>query len=83
MTQIVFRGRPRTSQEWAALAKVAGGQSELSKDELRALFMLGLVDRALGRIILSAHGRLVLGLTANAHLETATVRPDASSKSSA
>jgi hypothetical protein len=59
---ISFRGIPRTSEEWAALAKVASGYPNLTKEELRRLFMLGLVDRQLGRICLSAHGRNTLGL---------------------
>lgn len=59
---ISFRGIPRTSGEWAALAKIASGHRDLTKEELRGLFMLGLVDRQLGRICLSKHGRETLGL---------------------
>ena len=62
-----YRGTPRTSDEWAALAKVASGQLDLSRDELRRLFMLGLVDRQLGRICLSMHGRATLGLRDDYH----------------
>jgi hypothetical protein len=62
-----FRGAPRSSEEWAALAKIASGQLNLTKDELRRLFMLGLVDRQLGRICLSGHGRATLGLTDEYH----------------
>ena len=57
-----YHGVPRTAEEWAALAKIASGHNELSKDELRCLFMLGLVERQLGRITLSTHGRTTLGL---------------------
>jgi len=59
---ISFRGIPRTSEEWAALAKIASGHPHLTKAELRRLFMLGLVDRQLGRVCLSKHGRDTLGL---------------------
>ena len=59
---IDYRGYPRTSEEWAALAKIAGGHSKLTKDELRRLFMLGLVERQLDRVCLSHHGRATLGL---------------------
>jgi len=62
-----YHGTPRTSDEWAALAKVASGQLDLSRDELRRLFMLGLVDRQLGRICLSMHGRATLGLRDDYH----------------
>jgi hypothetical protein len=57
-----FCGAPRTPEEWAALAKMANGNSALSKDELRKLFMLGLVERQLGRVCLTQHGRATLGL---------------------
>ncbi|HYC44643.1 MAG TPA: hypothetical protein VED01_04065 [Burkholderiales bacterium] len=60
---IDYRGSPRTSEEWAALAKIAAGHPNLSKDELRRLFMLGLVERQLGRVCLTHHGRETLGLT--------------------
>lgn len=62
-----YRGLPRTSEEWAALAKVASGQPDLSREELRRLFLLGLVDRQLGRICLSTHGRATLGLRGEYH----------------
>jgi len=62
-----YRGLPRTSEEWAALAKIASGELNLTKDELRHLFMLGLVDRQLGRIRLSGHGRATLGLNEEYH----------------
>jgi len=61
--EIIYRGIPRTSDEWDALAKVASGHHAVPKDELRCLFMLGLVERQLGRICLSAHGRVTLGLS--------------------
>ena len=67
MPQDFYRGTPRTSEEWAALAKIASGQLDLSRDELRRLFMLGLVDRQLGRICLSTHGRATLGLRDDYH----------------
>jgi hypothetical protein len=60
---IEYRGVPRTSAEWAALAKIAQGESDLSKEELRRLFMLGLVERQLGRICLTPHGLAMLGLS--------------------
>ena len=60
MAYIAHRGHPRTPDEWAALAKVASGRTDLCRDELRELFVLGLVDRVLGRICLSEHGRNVL-----------------------
>ena len=59
---ISYYGTPRTSEEWAALAKVASGHGKLSRGELRRLFMLGLVERQLGRLCLSSHGRSVLGI---------------------
>jgi hypothetical protein len=64
---ITFRGAPRTSEEWAALAKVASGDQSLTREELRRLFMLGLVDRHLDRICLSKHGQATLGLTDREH----------------
>jgi hypothetical protein len=64
---LFYRGVPRTSEEWAALAKVASGKLDLSREELRRLFMLGLVDRQLGRICLSMHGRATLGLRDEYH----------------
>ena len=57
-----FRGEPRTSEDWAALAKIASGHTALTRDELRRLFMLGLVERRLGYICLTQHGRAKLGL---------------------
>ena len=62
MEEIIYRGIPRTSEEWAALAKVASGHDGVSKEDLRCLFMLGLVERQLGRVCLSAHGRITLGI---------------------
>ena len=62
-----YHGTPRTAEEWAALAKVASGESNLTREELRRLFMLGLVDRQLGRICLSIHGRQTLGLRDDYH----------------
>jgi hypothetical protein len=58
-----FRGAPRTSEDWAALAKMASGHAALSRDELRRLFMLGLVERRLGLVCLTPHGRTTLGLS--------------------
>ena len=57
-----YRGLPRTPEEWTALAQIASGHDDVSKEELRGLFMLGLVDRQLGRVCLSDHGRATLGL---------------------
>lgn len=57
-----YRGLPRTSDEWAALARIASGQFNITREQLRELFMLGLVERQLGRICLSRHGRSTLGL---------------------
>ena len=62
MSSFQYHGKPRTSQEWAALARVASGQTDITREELRCLFMLGLVDRRWGRICLSEHGRITLGL---------------------
>ena len=60
-----YRGKPRTSEEWAALARIASGRSDVPRQILRELFMLGLVDRQLGRLCLSDHGRHMLGLPAD------------------
>jgi hypothetical protein len=62
MSSSYYRGKPRTSGEWAALARIAGGRTDISREELRCLFMLGLVDRQWGRVCLSEHGRTTLGL---------------------
>ena len=59
---IPFSGIPRTPTEWAALQKLAAGDSNLSKEELRRLFMLGLVERQLGHLRLTKHGREMLAL---------------------
>ena len=64
---LAYHGVPRTSEECAALAKVASGQLNLTRDELRRLFMLGLVDRQLGRVCLNLHGRATLGLRDEYH----------------
>ena len=64
---ITFRGTPRTSAEWAALAKVASGDQSLTREELRCLFMLGLVERQRDRICLSKHGYEILGLADPEH----------------
>lgn len=61
MSKFSYRGIPQTPEEWAALEKIASGHPALSRDELRRLFMLGLVQRELGRVCLSEHGRLTLG----------------------
>jgi hypothetical protein len=63
---LAYHGLPRTSEEWAALAKAASGL-DLTREELRRLFMLGLVDRQLGRVCLSLHGRATLGLRPDYH----------------
>ena len=63
MTEVhEFRGDPRTSDDWAALAKMASGHTALTREELRRLFMLGLVERRLGYVCLTQHGRTKLGL---------------------
>lgn len=67
MPHAIYQGVPRTSEEWAALAKVASGQLTLTREELRGLFMLGLVDRQLGRVCLNPHGRAALGLDDEYH----------------
>jgi hypothetical protein len=72
---VTFRGTPRTSEEWAALAKVASGEQNLTKDELRRLFMLGLVDRHLERITLSKHGRAMLAANAPGAFPAGTAPP--------
>jgi hypothetical protein len=59
---IPYCGIPRTPAEWKALAKVGRGDARVSKNELRRLFMLGLVDRQLGDICLTKHGRDMLEL---------------------
>jgi hypothetical protein len=61
MPYIPYRGSPRTPEEWAALATIASGDAGISKDALRELFVLGVVERVLGRVRLSEHGRAVLG----------------------
>ena len=61
MPYIPYRGTPRTPEEWAALAKIASGETDVGKHALRELFLLGLVDRQLCRVCLSEHGRDVLG----------------------
>lgn len=63
MSPFTFRGIPRNPDEWTALAQVAAGQPGVSKDALRRLFMLGLVERQVDRVCLSEHGRLTLGAT--------------------
>ena len=57
---VAYSGVPRTALEWAALKKVSHGASELSKAELRRLFILGLVERQFGEISLTKHGREML-----------------------
>lgn len=66
MPYVPHRGNPRTPEEWAALARIAGGHTDVSKDALRELFVLGLVDRVLGHVCLSEHGRAVVGATREA-----------------
>lgn len=67
MSAIIYLGIPRSSDEWSALAKIASGQAGISKEELRGLFMCGLVERQLGRVCLSEHGRITLGAAQHAH----------------
>ena len=67
MSLDLYHSVPRTAEEWAALAKVASGQPNLTREELRRLFMLGLVDRQLGRVCLNPHGRAALGLSDEYH----------------
>jgi hypothetical protein len=67
MSAFTYRGIPRTPDEWTALARVASGHADVSRDALRSLFMLGLVERQLGRICLSEHGRTTFGATQQAH----------------
>lgn len=62
MSYTPYRGNPRTSQEWAALARIANGDVDIGRETLRELFVLGLVERVLGRIRLSDHGRAVVAL---------------------
>lgn len=66
MPYVPYRGNPRTPGEWAALASIASGRTNVSRDALRELFVLGLVDRVLGRVCLSEHGRAILGATQEA-----------------
>ena len=77
-----YRGKPRTSEEWAALARIASGYSDVPRQILRELFMLGLVDRQLGRLCLSEHGRHMLGLPADSWSTwTPALRPSAAEPS--
>jgi hypothetical protein len=55
------RGTACTPQEWAALAKIASGQRDISQQDMRRLFMLGLVERECGVVRLTRYGRTVLG----------------------
>ena len=59
---IVYCGIPRTAGEWSALLRIAEGNSNVSKGELRRLFLLGLVERQLGRLCVTKHGREMLAL---------------------
>jgi len=79
MPAFTYQGSPRTSDEWTALARVASGQAGVSKEELRGLFMLGLVERQLGRVCLSEHGRTTLGVAQQAHRRAAASTADHSS----
>ena len=74
MPYITYRGIPRTSEEWLALARVASGHAGVSKDDLRRLFMLGLVERQLGRVCLTEHGRTTLGATRDTYALGGTSR---------
>lgn len=67
MSAIIYLSTPRSSDEWSALAKIATGQAGVSKEELRGLFMRGLVERQLGGVCLSEHGRTTLGTAQQAH----------------
>lgn len=67
MSPFTFRGIPRTSEEWTALARVASEQPGVSRDALRNLFMLGLVERHVGRVCLSEHGRATLSAAQQVH----------------
>jgi hypothetical protein len=59
---VLYCGFPRSPTEWAALQKLASGDTQLSRNELRRMFMLGLVERQLGRLCLTKHGREMLAL---------------------
>jgi hypothetical protein len=59
---VPYSGIPRTVMEWAALKKLASGDTNVSKEDLRRLFMLGLVERQLGHVCLTKHGREMLAL---------------------
>ena len=55
-------GVPCSAEEWKALKKIAGGQADVSKECLRRLFTLRLVERQAGVLCLTRSGRLKLGL---------------------
>lgn len=74
MSAIIHLSIPRSPDEWTALAKIASGQAGVSKEELRGLFMRGLVERQLGGVCLSEHGRTTLGAAQQAH-RLASVSP--------
>ena len=61
---VPYYGMPRTAAEWSALTRIAEGNSNVSKGQLRRLFLLGLVERQLGRLCLTKHGREMLALYA-------------------
>jgi hypothetical protein len=59
---VFYSGIPRTATEWAALKTISSGDANVSKHDLRRLFMLGLVERQLGHVCLTKHGREMLAL---------------------
>jgi hypothetical protein len=59
---VPYSGIPRSAAEWSALKRLASGDPDLSRNDLRRLFMLGLVERQLGRLCLTKQGREMLAL---------------------
>ena len=51
-----------TPDEREALVKVASGDTRISREHMRRLFMLRLVERELGVVQLTREGRQLLGL---------------------
>jgi hypothetical protein len=58
----VRRGVPRTMREWTALVKIASSELDIPPADCKRLLELGLVQRESGIPVLTAHGRLTLGL---------------------
>jgi hypothetical protein len=56
------RGVPRTVREWTALVKIASSELDIPRVDCKRLLELGLVHRISGIPVLTAHGRLTLGL---------------------